>query len=130
MMDNRANTPVDERIGIVISAMDDYGNVQTYETCYFKVQTVCGIDSTTVIPPTANEVQVEIVDDNVISVTGSFGVSNPSCPIQIISLLSDSTPYFRLDQTIDMRFVVSRQEDYCELGAEDMFTVFAQARGF
>lgn len=45
---------------------------------------------------------------SIISVSGSFGVTNPVCPIEIISLLSESTPYFQLDLLENMRFVVTR----------------------
>jgi hypothetical protein len=66
---------------------------------------------------------------NVVSVSGSFSVTNPSCPVQRISLLSESTPFFRLDQTVDMRFVVTRLNDWCFVGDPENFTVFSQARG-
>lgn len=60
--------------------------------------------------------------------TGSFTVSNPTCPIQLISLLAQSTPYFRLDQTQDMQFVVTRHNNPSVTDPLD-FTVFAQAAG-
>jgi hypothetical protein len=32
---NRANNPIEEYFGIIISASDNYGNVDTYQTDYF-----------------------------------------------------------------------------------------------
>lgn len=65
----------------------------------------------------------------VTSVTGSFGVTNPVCPIEIISLLSESTPFFQLDLLDNMQFVVTRHYD-AAYGDPTYFTIFAQARGF
>lgn len=53
---NKASRTVDEFIGIVIDAMDDYNNPYDYQTDYFRVESECGVSSTTVIPPTQNGV--------------------------------------------------------------------------
>lgn len=81
---NRANNKLNgEYVRIIISANDGYGNVETYETDPFNVQSECCIGSTTVIPPaSADEVQVEMDDcGNVKSITGAFVVTNPVCPV-------------------------------------------------
>lgn len=56
-------------------------------------------------------------------------MTNPVCPIELISLIAQSTPFFRLDQTADMRFVVTRHNNP-QIGDPLDFTVFAQARGY
>lgn len=126
---NRASQTVDDYIGIKIQAKDSYGNQASYETEYFRVTSECGIDSTTVLPPTQDQVQLQMYGETVVSVTGTFGVTNAVCPIQIISLLSQSTGHFRLDQTPNMDFVVTRLENP-QLGDPEDFTVFAQAHGY
>lgn len=54
--DNRASKSVDEYIGIVISAVDDYSNQHQYQTSYFRVTSECGVSSTTVIAPTDDQI--------------------------------------------------------------------------
>lgn len=56
-------------------------------------------------------------------------MTNPVCPIEIVSLLSQSTPYFQLDLMDNMQFVVTRHEAP-SYGDPTDFTIFAQARGF
>lgn len=50
---NRANNKISEYFKVVISAVDGYGNVETYNTDPFQVKSECCIGSTTVRPPVA-----------------------------------------------------------------------------
>lgn len=43
---NAASNKFDEYIGIVITASDDFGNVESYQTDYFQLESVCCVDST------------------------------------------------------------------------------------
>lgn len=80
-------------MAISISSSDGYNNAHVFQTNFFRVQQVCGVESTTIISPLLSDL---VYASNGNSVTGPFTTSKSNCPIVTISLLAASTPYFTL----------------------------------